>query len=189
MKKLIFILILFSAGFLLFRYASQGLHRQDVPAHLARWEVRMAGAGFKVLDVSETSSKTFGAETLEAQKGGVVLKMTRTKTEASQKYIDDKKFLFKSLFLPTTSPYPEVITNIVECPEEFKPKVKETEQGTIYTLFAGDRFTYGICAQDLAVYHSAYGIFDCKEKGIFEVRLFSKTKEGLQPLIESFTCG
>lgn len=64
-------------------------------------------------------------------------------------------FLLESLFSPTDSPYPEVLTNVIQCPEECKPKTKETENGIIYTLFAGDRFTYGICAQDLVAYYSS----------------------------------
>ena len=56
-------------------------------------------------------------------------------------------------------------------------------------LFAGARLNYGVCAQDLVEYYSTYGSFECKEKGIFGVRLFSKTEEQLQPFIESFACG
>jgi hypothetical protein len=137
---------------------------------------------------AESKAGGVAKETLEAKEGDTILKVTKIKTDAPQKYVNDKKFLLESLFSPTTSPYPGFITNVVVCPEEFKPTMKDAENGTIYTLFAGDRFTYGICAQDLVAYDSVYGVFDCKEKGIFEVQLFAKTKEGLEPRIESFAC-
>jgi len=162
--------------------------KEDVAVHLAKWQVGFNSAGFTLTDFSKIGEGTLTKETLEAQDDNTILKMTKTKTNAPAKYVGDKKFLLESLFSPTDSPYPEVITNVIECPEEFKPKVKELEQGTIYTLFAGDRFTYGICAKDLVAYYSSYGIFDCEEKGIFEVQLFAKTKEGLEPRIESFAC-
>ena len=189
MKKFILVFILVAAGILLFRSTSHPSEKENVGTYLGKWQVGFNSAGLTLTDFSKVSERTLTKETLQAGGGNTILKMTKIKTNAPAKYAGDKKFLLESLFSPTTSPYPEVITNIVECPEEFKPKVQETEQGTIYTLFAGDRFTYGICAKDLVAYHSSYGIFDCKEKGIFEVQLFAKTKEGLEPVIESFVCG
>ena len=186
--------------------ATRNSIEDNLPKRLDVWGVSINQAGFLLTNFSETSSGGLAKETLEAEFGlagaqgeKVILKITRVQTAAPQKYIDDKKFLLESLFLPTTSPYPGVITNIRECPNEFKPIVQETQQGTIYTLFAGARFNYGVCAKDLVEYYSMYGIFDClptgdlpqgdKEKGIFEIRLFSKAPEQLQPLIESFACG
>jgi len=188
-RKVLLVLFLAFIAILVFRSASHPLEKEDVAAHLAKWQVSLESAGFTLTDFSKISEGTLTKETLRAEGGNMILRMTKIYAAAPQKYIEDKKFLLESLFSPTDSPYPEVITNIIECPEEFKPKVKELEQGTIYTLFAGDRFTYGICAKDLVAYYSSYGIFDCKEKGIFEVQLFAKTKQGLEPRIESFACG
>ena len=194
MKKIIIILILVFAASSLFRYIAYRPDGDNLEKHLKEWGVGINAAGFNVTDFSQTSKGGFVKEILEAKSnlaavGGedVILQMTKISAAAPQKYISDKKFLLKSLFLPTTSPYPGVITNVVECPDEFKPKVQEGENGIIYTLFAGERFTYGICAEDLVAYYSAYGIFDCEEKGIFEVRVFSK-EAGAQAVVRSFRC-
>ena len=189
MKNFILVFVLAVAVILLLLFVPQRAKQGDVAGYLKKWNVSIPAVDFELVTFAESKTGGVAKETLEAKEGDTILKMTRVKTEAPQKYIEDKKFLLKSLFSPTDSPYPEVITNVIECPEEFKPKVKELEQGTIYTLFAGDRFTYGICSKDLVAYYSSYGIFDCKEKGIFEVQLFAKTKQELEPAIESFVCG
>jgi len=195
MKKLILIFLLILAAILLFLYASYDSGKNDLEGRLAKWEVGINAMGIMLTDFSESSMGGLVKETLEAKSdsassGGedVILQMTKVTSAATQKYIDDKKFLLESLFLPTTSPYPGVITNIRECPEEFKPKMQEVQDGAIYVLLAGSRFNYGVCAQDLVEYYSAYGIFDCKEKGIFEVRVFSKTDEAPQNIAQSFEC-
>jgi len=195
-KKVFVVCIIIFVAALFFYYDIRNSAKDSLAKRLDEWGVSINQTGFTLTDFSESSSgglakETFEAESdsAEAQDGKVIFKMTRIQTVAPQKYIDDKKFILESLFLPITSPYPGAITNVIECPEEFKPKVHEVENGTIYTLFAGERFAYGICAEDLVAYYSTFGIFDCKERGIFEVRIFSKTKEQLQPLIRSFVCG
>jgi len=187
-KKAILIITLLFAAILLFRLVPQDPNQGGVAERLQKWNVSMHAPDFALVDFIENRSGGVAKATVEAEGEDTILKITRIKTDAPQKYIDDKKFLLESLFLPTTSPYPGVITNIRECPEEFKPTVQTMEQGLIYTLFAGPRFNYGVCAQDLVEYYSAYGIFDCKEKGVFEVRVFSKVKENVQPFVGSFTC-
>lgn len=190
-KKVVLMVLFVVVTILVFGYIMYRSDGDNLEKHFKEWKVSISTTGFKLTDFSESGSGGLAKEMIEAEGKSTVLKMTKIDTVAPQKYIEDKKFLLESLFLPTTSPYPGVITNIRECPEEFKPKVKDTENGTIYMLFAGARFNYGVCAQDLVEYSSIYGIFDCKEKGIFEVRVFSKTKtkEGLQPFIGSFSCG
>jgi len=195
MKKIILISMLVLGAVLLFRYIPHSFSGDDLEKRLKEWGVGINAVGFTVTDFSESSMGGLAKETLEAKSylaaaGGedVILQMTKITTPAPQKYIDDKKFLLESLFLPTTSPYPGVITNIRECPEEFKPKVHYHENGSIYTLFAGARFNYGVCAQDLVEYYSAYGILDCKEKGTFEVRVFSKSEDLPETIAQSFKC-
>ena len=199
--KFFFLIIGFiAAGTLAFQYLIRSDEAKDLGARLANWGVAMNVEGFQLPDFSQTSTGGLEKETLEAESnksdlansavGGedTVLQMTRVRTEAPQKYINDKKFLLESLFLPTTSPYPGTITNVSECPEDFRPREQTHENGSIYTLFAGGRLNYGVCAQDLVEYYSAYGIFDCKEKGIFEVRVFSKNEDLSGTIAQSFTC-
>lgn len=154
---------------------------------LQKWGVNLAAADFTFKNHAQDKEGR-QKEELELTQDKDTVKLTRIKAESSQKYVEDKKFLFQSLFLPTTSPYPEVITNIIECPEEFKPREREVENGIIYTVFAGERLNYGVCSRDLVEYYAAYGIFDCKQKGVFELQVFSKEKGMPEEIAKTFRC-
>lgn len=160
----------------------------SLTGHLFRWGISLDLSGFKLEHFTQDKTRFSSVERLEATSGTTTIKIDRTKISDHNKYIEDRKFLFNSLFLPTTSPYPEVITNIIECPNEFKPKERAVGNGFVYTLFAGERFNYGVCSRDLVKYNSEYGIFDCKDKGIFEIRVFSKDRERIKQIVESFKC-
>ena len=163
---------------------------QGLSGHLLKWGVNVDISGFKLLSFSKDKTSFSKAEKLEAVSDNDTTRVfiDRTEINSHRKYIEDKRFLVNSLFLPTTSPYPEVITNVIECPNEFKPKEKVIGNGVVYTLFAGERFNYGICSQDLIKYQSVYGIFDCKDKGIFEIRIFSTDDKKIEEIIQSFKC-
>ena len=161
---------------------------RSLKLHLKGWGVSLDVSSFSLVSFSKDKTSFSKAEKLEAISEITKVFIDKTEIQDHKKFIEDKKFLFSSLFLPTTSPYPEVITNIIECPDEFKPKVRETNNGTVYTLFAGERYNYGVCSQDLVKYSSEYGIFDCKKKGIFEIRLFSDKNDKIQSIMKSFKC-
>lgn len=162
--------------------------KDNVRARLFLWGVDIELTRYSLVSFSKSETKVSKVESLEAFNGGVRVFIEKTQIDGKNKYIADKKFTLDSLFLPTTSPYPEVITNIVECPQEFKPKIQSVENATIYTLFAGERFNYGVCSQDLVKYYSEYGIFNCKKKGVFEVRVFSEFEGEIEPIAKSFKC-
>lgn len=157
-------------------------------AKLMWWGVSIDLSSFSLLSFSKNETRVLKVEKLEAINGATKVFVDKTKTEDHRKYIEDKKFILESLFLPTTSPYPEVITNVIECPSEFNPKALNTDNGIVYALFAGERYNYGVCSHDLVKYKSEYGIFDCKEKGIFEIRLFGKEEQDIEPIMNSFKC-
>ena len=161
---------------------------QSLELRLMMWGVSLDVSSFRLLSFSKETTVSSKVEKLEAVSGTTQVKLDRINIGDHKKYIEDKKFLFNSLFLPTTSPYPEVITNIMECPDEFKPKVKMVYNGTIYSLFAGERFNYGICSRDLIKYYSEYGIFDCNKKGVFEIFVFSDSTSKIERIIQSFKC-
>lgn len=145
-------------------------------------------SGFKLTNVTKEATRALKSQTLEARKDDVFIKITKSVTENRQKLIDDRIYLLNSLFVPTTSPYPEVITNIISCPDEFKPKAEKVTHGTIFTLFAGERYNFGICTSDLVKYQAIYGIFDCDKKGVFEVILFGQNADNLNSTVKSFYC-
>lgn len=184
MKKIILIslsaLILFAVWFLL----KDSLKRQ-----LLLWQVRIDLPILTQVKVTKDRNQSSTTEELEATKDDLVVKITKTQISDHKKYIQDRKFILQYLFLPTTSPYPEVITNVLECGEEFKPRLENVLNGVVYTLFAGERLNYGICVKDLVKYKSAYGIFDCQDKGVFEVRVFDKMdQEKTVAITKSFSC-
>lgn len=162
--------------------------RSSLYGRLFTWRINFDLPGFKMQSFTKEKSRFSYVERLWAFNKAIIVKIDRTKIADHEKYIEDRKFLFESLFLPTTSPYPEVITNIIECPDEFKPKERTVDNGVIYTLFAGERFNYGVCVKDLVKYHSEYGIFDCKDKGIFEVRIFSSDNKTIEKIMGTFKC-
>lgn len=145
-------------------------------------------SGFKLTNFTKDETRIIKSQALEARKDDVFIKITKSVTENHQKLIDDRIYLLNSLFVPTTSPYPEVITNIIECPYEFKPKAEKVTHGTIFTLFAGERYNFGICTYDLIKYKAIYGIFDCDKKGVFEVILFGQNADNLNSTVKSFYC-
>ena len=161
---------------------------RGLSGHLLRWRVSLDLSSFRLLSFAKDKTSFSKIEKLEAGLGETRIFIDKTEINDHKKYIEDRKFLLTSLFLPTTSPYPEVITNIIECSDEFKPKAQKANNGTVYTLFAGERFNYGICTHDLIKYDSGYGIFDCKEKGVFEVRVFSTDDKKIKKLTQSFKC-
>lgn len=175
------ILIIFIASSFIFL-------EKSLSGRLFRWGISLDLSNFKLLSFSKDKTRVSRVEKLEVVSGTTKVLSDKTEIEDHKKYIEDRKFLLESLFLPTTSPYPEVITNIIECPDEFKPKVRNVDNGTVYTLFAGERFNYGVCAKDLVKYNSEYAIFNCKEKGIFEIRIFSTDNKKIKETMESFKC-
>lgn len=177
----ILLLILFLVIGLTFFYGG-------ISGHLLRWRISLDLSNFKLSSFTKDKTSFSKAEKLEAVSGTTKVFIKKAEIQDHKKFIEDKKFLFNSLFLPTTSPYPEVITNIIECPDEFKPKVKTVYNGTIYSLFAGERFNYGICSRDLVKYNSEYGIFDCGTKGVFEIFVFSDNTNKIERIMQSFKC-
>lgn len=162
---------------------------RSLSGHISQWGISLDLSKFELINFFEDKTNFSTVQRLEAVNDKVSVFIDRTKISDHKKYIEDRKFLLESLFEPTTSPYPEVITNIIECPGEFKPKINEAKNGVIYTLFAGERYNYGVCAHDLVKYQSLYGIFDCKGKGVFEVRIFSSdSKEKIKQTMGSFKC-
>lgn len=187
--KTFFIILVSAIGVFLFVFYILRFFQKEEPSkYLESWGIIIDLPEFEFKDFSKDKTRSLTKETLEVEGEGLILTITKTDTTSNEKYISDKKFLLNSLFLPTTSPYPGIITNIVECPEEFRPKETTTKNGTVYTLFAGERFNYGICAKDLIEYYSMYGIFNCKEKGVFEVSIFSREDSYSETILRSFNC-
>lgn len=183
MKKRIGVIcvIIIILGFFLFQ-------RYQLSLYLFTWGISIDLNSFQYQSLTNKSQETLNQAIIEARNDSSYIRIIKTVSENSSKYIADKKYLLHSLFEPTTSPYPEVISNTIECPEEFKPKIVKTEFGEIYYLYAGERYNFGVCTKDLIAFSAAYGIFDCKDKGIFEVQIFAKSQQEIEQIIQTFQC-
>lgn len=94
------------------------------------------------------------------------------------KIISDKKFLIENLFKTQPSPYPDVVSNQVDCPDRLKPLPFDSIYSNIrifaFRLYANDRFVYGECTDDVIIYTSAYIIaYNQKEKTLTEIKYFT----------------
>ncbi len=94
------------------------------------------------------------------------------------KIIDDKKFLIENLYKTQPSPYPDVVSNEVDCPERLKPVRFDTLYPNLrifaFRLYANDRYIYGECTDDVIVYKSAYILaYNIHEKMLTEIRYFT----------------
>ncbi len=154
---------------------------------------------FMITDVSKSSFTDKIIIEISAQKFGENLKIRKIENMDKQDadtYIDEKRFETDSLFYTVPSPYPDVITQIIVCPDEFHPIINETEdkdRGLIfYILYAGERFNYGVCSEDLIRYKSILAFIYCKDKEeLYQVELFTPVDEFNQTsidMIESFRC-
>lgn len=96
----------------------------------------------------------------------------------SVKIISDKKFLIENLFKTQPSPYPDAVSNQIDCPDRLKPLPFDSIYQNIivsaFRLYANDRFIYGECTDDVIIYISAYIIaYNKKEKILTEIKYFT----------------
>ncbi len=186
-KYLILFFVVDIIGIFLY-FMLPNLKKNEFEKSLKSWEINLETSGFTLKDFSKEETNASGKERVEAVRKDTTMIINKNEIPNNSKFIEGKKFLLESLFSKTNSPYPEVITQVIECPDKFKPKEIKVKNGTIYKLFAGERFTYGICSQDIVRYHSAYGIFDCGGKGVFEVWVFSANRQEPEGIVGSFSC-
>lgn len=112
--------------------------------------------------------------------------------EKAKEYTDGQLSLISAQYEPQPVPYPEFITNSKDCAEKFKPVKKEHIFGNYELLFAGERFSYGACSDDLIKYKASLGYFYCKRtKTLHKLEYFIPKEESiekLENLTGSFNC-
>ncbi|MDD5772431.1 MAG: sulfatase [bacterium] len=118
--------------------------------------------------------------TVSAEKNGSVIKIeviNNIDNNSAERRIEEKKYIINSLYYQTPSPYPGMISNTIEYPDEFKPKVEYIEIEGVKTAFlilsSTSRFTYGVGAEELIAYRGALiFIYNEKEKKLYQIELF-----------------
>jgi hypothetical protein len=119
----------------------------------------------------------------------VVKTYTQLDDSTAKTIVADKRFLIENLFKTQPSPYPDVVSNSVNCPDQFRPVPHDTANATMwrfaYTIYANDRFIFGECSDDAIFYSTAYiFIYNQKEKILNEIKYFTpKSKPVNKPEI------
>lgn len=143
----------------------------------------------------EKNSKQDGAITGILGESVVKIRMAENMdADAAKRYVESQLTLLRSIFEPNLPPYPEFLTKEAGCADEYAPREHETPYGTYAVLYAGERFGFGVCVEDLIQYRASIGFFYCpRSRTVFEVRYFipKEKEEGdseLARLNESFQC-
>jgi hypothetical protein len=137
-------------------------------------------ADFRIIEKTESSKDGLTFTKFVANKGTITVRVEQIKgadAANARQYIDEKRFIVESLYMSTPSPYPDVVTRTIECPDEFKPISNTTEQNdqesSTYILYANDRFTYGACSDEIAKYRAIFHLVYCKDKKeIYQIEYF-----------------
>jgi hypothetical protein len=99
--------------------------------------------------------------------------ITRAK---AQKTLEDRKFFISSMFKDQISPYPGVLSSVIGCPEDQRPKAIEdtAEVRLYYYLPATSNLIYGNCNLSDNAYYCLYALFFCPEKSeLYELKIFT----------------
>jgi|GEM_PF-2078580 len=108
----------------------------------------------------------------------VVKTYTQITDSTAKSIVADKRFLIENLFKTQPSPYPDVVSNSVNCPDQFRPVPHDTANASMwrfaYTIYANDRFIFGECSDEAIFYSAAYiFIYNHKEKILNEIKYFT----------------
>ncbi len=192
---LMFFLILF---LLLFLINYNIKNQNNLQSYLNKFKVSWKGTENFIVNVSLTQQTENKNKLMAINKNKIIRLeiLTNIDEKTSEDYIRNKKYITDSLFLNIATPYPDFITNTLECPERFKPEVKKIKidafETTYYEIFATNRLIYGACAEDLIKYKAILTWIYCeKGKSLFQVELFmpkDEFKEDYTGFIKSFEC-
>ncbi|NQV93510.1 hypothetical protein HQ403_03400 [Candidatus Kaiserbacteria bacterium] len=113
-------------------------------------------------------------------------------TKPAMEYIKGQVILFESLFKPQLPPYPEFLTRETGCGKKFLPIKKTGDNGDYFIVFAGQRFGFGICANDLIEYKASMKFLYCPNtKNVVRFEYFIPNgveSFDLDDMTESFRC-
>lgn len=123
-------------------------------------------------------------------------RITNLAEDSANSYIKEEKFKLESVFDPIRSPYFEVLTKKIECPEEFKPLTAESTHPNnkvfYYILYANERFAFGVCSKDLIKYRAIVAFTYCKNtRDLYHLKYFipnQEYNETAEETIKSFSC-
>ncbi len=118
--------------------------------------------------------------TIVAEKDGKVIKIeaiNNINSQEARKYAEERQNIVKALYQRIPSPYPGMISNVIECPDELKPEIVSLDiEGKIvsaYILYSTPRFTYGAGVEELIKYRGVLMfIYGDKVRTLYRVEIF-----------------
>lgn len=161
---------------------------QGLPHQLKKAGIHIAGIeDFKVKEISNN-------RILAVNNDDVIKIETTQKTteDFASKYIQKEITLIESFFEPQLPPYPEFLTQESSCEEKYRPLKQESRYGKHLIMYAGERFGYGVCVDNLIKYRATLGYFYCDNTNmLFKIEYFTKKDASIEKLINfnnSFVC-
>jgi len=164
-----------------------GIHMNDIENFTINETDRFSISNIQIEDILSTDNSKIIK----------IRRFSNVDRKTSESYVKDRFLELNSLFTSVSSPYFGVITQTIECPDEFKPKINEAitsdqNKVTYYILYANERFTYGICSKDLVKYKTLFTFIYCSDKkDLYQFEIFSLPDEpdgNLVKIISSFKC-
>lgn len=164
----------------------QGWSQKDTLPHINIDSLLKTKAGisiklngkFSFIKQAEKNITTYKTEFISGNDHLIIKLWYDLSDSAARSIISDKIFLIENLFISQPSPYPDVVSNNINCPDRFRPQHFDTcMQANIInaiSLFANERFVYGEC-NDESSYYCAVDIFayNAVRKILAEVKYFT----------------
>lgn len=159
-----------------------------------------SAADFTVQKDRKKGFREKNIRSLTAEKNGTVIRIKiidKIDGESALRYIEDREYEIGTLYRETHSPYPGMISNAIDIPDELMPKrvyVSISGEDVPVILLTGTpRFTYGATAEELVRYRGGKAFFHCRQqKRLYEVELFipkeDYTEKMVLDILRSFSC-
>jgi len=145
---------------------------------------------FKLKNSIELAQKTLSI----LNKGKAHLKLEQIKNitkEEANSFMNSDLSQINGIFLNYTSPYPGDVTNIIECPKEFRPVFHKMENDKnlrqYLTTYSNNRFGLGVCSWDLVEYENLIGWIYCpNNQNLYKIQYYLPIEEDKEKLIKFF---
>lgn len=110
-------------------------------------------------------------------------------TEAEE-IIQERLAQISNLYAPSRSPYPGILSSMIDCDQSLKPEIKQFQdaQKTIYyyRAYLNSQLVAGACSRDQAVHQETVALFYCAgNKYLFQLEFIGDFDE---KLIGAFNC-
>lgn len=144
------------------------------------------GAGKNIIEISATFDK-------DITKIKIIYPLT---DKEALRFIENQRYMINTLFSKQKVPYPGPLTNLLECPEQYLPKIEEEQtedsERVFYSLYANNRLTFGGCTEDVLAYAAVLAFIYCKEKNEFyQIGCFTPKENptlNYKEIVKSFKC-